>query len=87
MAAVFQFMKTLDPSSVVRESEFSSAAESSGILDRITSLQILKKAETGQLLTPKQRTQFAAIAKVLFENRKSAFDSRASKFIALSKEA
>jgi len=87
MAAIFQFMKTLDPSSVVRESEFSSAAQSSGILDRITSLQILKKAETWELLTAKQRQQFAGIAKVLFENRKDAFDERAAKFITLAKEA
>lgn len=87
IASVFQFMKILDPSSVVRETEFATAASSSWILDRVTSLQILKKAESGQILTPKQRQQFAQIAKVLFENRKKAFDQRAIKFIRLSKEA
>lgn len=87
MAAVFAFMKTLDPSSVVRESEFASAANSSGILDKIQSLQLLKKAETGEILTPRQRTQFVQIAKALFENRKSAFDERAGRFITLAKEA
>ena len=87
MAAIFQFMKTLDPSSVVRESEFAAAAQTSGLLDRVLSLQLLKKVETWQILTPKQRQQFASIAKVLFENRKSAFDERAKRFIRLSKEA
>ncbi len=87
MAAVFSFMKTLDPSSVVRETEFAAAANSSGILDKAQSLQLLKKAETWEILTPKQRQQFVQIAKALFENRKSAFDERASRFITLSKEA
>ena len=87
IAWVFQFMKSLDPSSVVRESEFSSAASSSGIVDRVTSLQLLKKAEKWEILTPKQRKQFVDIAKVLFENRKDAFDERARRFIWLSKEA
>lgn len=87
IAWVFQFMKSLDPSSVVRESEFSSAASSSGIVDRVTSLQLLKRAEKWEILTPKQRKQFVDIAKVLFENRKEAFDERARKFIWLSKEA
>lgn len=87
MAAIFQFMKTLDPTSVVRETEFATAAQSSGILDRVASLQLLNKVATWAFLTPKQRQQFASIAKVLFENRKQAFDERAGKFIRLAKEA
>jgi len=34
MAAVFQFMKTLDPTSVVRESEYMAAAESAGKISK-----------------------------------------------------
>ena len=34
LALIFNFMKTLDPGSVVRESEFSTAAQAGSFLDR-----------------------------------------------------
>jgi len=60
MAAVFGFMKLLDPGSVVRESEFSAAQNTSGLMDRIY-LQKSKLVE-GELLTPKQRDEFMKLA-------------------------
>jgi hypothetical protein len=38
MSAVFQFMKTLDPTSVVRESEYMAAAESAGKISKRTNM-------------------------------------------------
>ena len=87
IAWIFQFMKSLDPSSVVRETEFAAAAESSWVVDRATSLQILERLNSWQILTPKQREQFVQISKTLFENRKKAFDSKAKQYIRLAKEA
>jgi len=60
MAGVFGFMKLLDPGSVVRESEFSAAQNTSGLMDRIY-LQKSKLVE-GELLTPKQRDEFMKLA-------------------------
>ena len=60
MAGVFGFMKLLDPGSVVRESEFSAAQNTSGLMDRIY-LQKSKLVE-GELLTPKQRKEFMKLA-------------------------
>jgi|TARA_R110002124_G_scaffold65423_1_gene178912 hypothetical protein len=60
MAAVFGFMKLLDPGSVVRESEFSAAQNTSGLMDRIY-LQKNKLTE-GEALTPKQRKDFMKLA-------------------------
>lgn len=85
MAAIFQFMKVLDPSSVVRESEFAAAAASVWLWER--AFNILDKATKWTLFTQEARKQFVTIAKQLFENRKDAFDERASKFITLAREA
>ena len=43
MAAVFQFMKTLDPTSVVRESEFAQAAGAAGVLEKANASNLFEK--------------------------------------------
>ena len=60
IALVFSFMKMLDPTSVVREGEFATAANSGGIPDRI--VNIYNKVLSGQFLTPKQRQDFVNAA-------------------------
>ena len=59
MASIFLFMKALDPGSTVREGEYKSAAEATSALGRVE--QSLKKAGTGQNLTPEQRADFRSI--------------------------
>lgn len=63
MSAIFTFMKTLDPSSVVRESEFQSAANTAWVLNPSAILQSLEKSMDWKFLTPKQREDFKKIAK------------------------
>lgn len=87
MAAIFAFMKTLDPSSVVRESEFNAAAASLGLWEQAKNFFSWEKLLKWAFLTEKWRATFAKIAKQLFDNRKEAFDERATKFIRLAKEA
>ena len=53
ISLIFNFMKMLDPSSVVREAEFATAANSSGIPDAIRNLY--NKALNGERLTKNQR--------------------------------
>jgi len=61
MAAVFLFMKMLDPGSVVRESEFQAAQATAGIMDRLgIKVSQLKK---GDILSPAQRKDFLNLAK------------------------
>ena len=61
MAAVFLFMKMLDPGSVVRESEFQAAQATAGIMDRLgIKVSQLKK---GDILSPAQREDFLNLAK------------------------
>ena len=60
LALVTGFMKMLDPDSVVRETEFANARETSGLLDSLRATA--KKLENGQFLSPQQRKDFAGLA-------------------------
>ena len=76
LAMVFSFMKMLDPGSVVRESEYRTAADARATLTRVESslnekgilipsaiVQMLQRMETGATLLPAQRAQMVEIAK------------------------
>ncbi len=56
LALIFNYMKILDPGSVVRESEFATAANSGGVDDRTRA--IFNKVRNGQRLSAKQRADF-----------------------------
>ena len=62
MSAIFTFMKTLDPTSVVRESEFESAANTAWVLNPQAIFQKLEKSMDGKFLTEQQREDFKKIA-------------------------
>lgn len=72
ISAIFTFMKSLDPSSVVRESEFNTAASSAWVGDKIGNA--LTKLQNGQQLTNDQRNAFTALAKKFVENRALSYD-------------
>jgi hypothetical protein len=60
IALVTSFMKMLDPGSVVRETEFATAANAGGLLGRLST--IFQQVESGQFLTPAQRADFQRLA-------------------------
>lgn len=72
IAGIFQFMKTLDPTSVVREAEFSAAASSAWVVDKIGNT--LKKLQNWEQLTDTQRTAFQSLAKKYIQNRATSYD-------------
>lgn len=61
IALVTSFMKMLDPGSVVRETEFATAANAGGTLSQLKST--LTKVKNGQFLTPQQREDFKRLSK------------------------
>ena len=65
-------MKTLDPTSVVRETEFETAAKSAGVWEQFKNIP-LKKLE-GKILTPTQREAFKKLSKVYIENKGRTYD-------------
>ncbi len=61
IALVTSFMKMLDPGSVVRETEFATAANAGGLLGRLKSLAT--KVESGQFLSQEQRNEFQNLSR------------------------
>lgn len=64
LALIFNFMKLLDPGSVVRESEFRTAAESGSLDERINAH--VQRVISGQRLDPNVRADFINQAKELY---------------------
>ena len=60
IALVTSFMKMLDKDSVVRETEFAQAQDTSGLLGKLQSA--VTKLEDGKFLTPEQRIDFQRLA-------------------------
>ena len=74
IAAIFGFMKMLDPNSVVREGEFAVASSAGGLFAR---LEILgKQAVDGQRLTPSMRQEIMALSNELVETYNDAYSSK-----------
>jgi hypothetical protein len=69
-AAIFSWMKILDPGSTVREGEYATAKNARGVPERITSLW--NQALTGQILTPNQRTLFKEAVEPVFQGQVQA---------------
>ena len=65
VASMVGFLKTIDPSSVARESEVASVENARGIIDSF--LNIANKAKEGTKLTPTQRTQLTEAIKTIVD--------------------
>lgn len=84
LALIFNFMKLLDPGSVVRESEFRTAQDAKAWLVKTTEdgirvpgpiVTAIQKAETGMLLLPEQRNDFVRRSERLYSQAESSFVS------------
>jgi len=79
LSLVFNYMKMLDPGSVVRESEFRNAENAKAWFDENNTPNWIRtayqKAKTGQFLTPEQRQDFLNQADNLFKAQSSSFNA------------
>lgn len=82
LTAATQFMKLLDPESVVRESELGMALASTGMWDRFTNMY--QTVMSGKVLTPKQAAEFGRIADVVYNAANSAQQGRVQHFRGLA---
>lgn len=85
LALIFNFMKILDPGSVVRESEFANAQNTGSIPQRIWAQY--NRVLRGERLSVAQRQDFVNRAQRLFLQQKSVNDSRAADFERLAIDA
>ena len=77
VAGIFAFMKTLDPNSVVRESEFQVAEGTGGakLASFEKAFQLWKKARKGQRLTDREKENFKSAAIGFYEGELSSLDN------------
>lgn len=73
ISAVFNYMKTLDPDSVVREGEFALAKDAAGLFERLSN--IVTEAKTGKGLTDTARAEMRSLATDLIESYEDKYES------------
>lgn len=78
IAAIFGFMKMLDPNSVVREGEFAVASSAGGLFERMKI--IMQQADDGQRLTPAMRKEILALSNELVETYNDAYADKRSNY-------
>jgi len=82
LALIFNFMKVLDPGSVVRESEFANAAASGAFGERVKAAGL--KILNGERLSPVVRADFLNRAGRLFEKQKKTQERLIIRYTKLS---
>jgi hypothetical protein len=84
MAGIFSFMKTLDPTSTVREGEQASVENARGVPDTFRNLY--NKAASGERLTPDQRADFISRAKEMEASSSKSFGQHYDYYTGLAKQ-
>lgn len=79
LALIFNFMKMLDPGSTVREGEFATAQNATGVQGRIVSLY--NNLLEGTRLNPDQRVDFLSRVDDLFEGQQKATDDQVGRIL------
>jgi hypothetical protein len=82
LALIFNYMKMLDPGSVVREGEFATAQNAAGIDDRIKN--IYNRLLNGERLNPEQRQDFINQAQGLFGRAETQYGSTQQQYRGLA---
>ncbi len=78
IAMVYAYMKMLDPTSVVREGEYATAENTSGVPEKI--MNMYNKVLTGTRLTPAMRGQFVTAGEALAGEKTERFSKLKSQF-------
>jgi len=84
LSLIFNYMKVLDPQSVVRESEFATAAKAGDYGDRIQSA--VSKIFQGLLLSGDQRKDFVSRSGKLYKQAHKNYGARSKEFERLAKQ-
>lgn len=83
LAAATKFMKLLDPSSVVRESELAMAMSATGALDKLYNYANL--ITTGQKLTPSQRDDFRKLSNEFYSTAYGQYNTKRDEYVGIAK--
>lgn len=83
MALIYSFVKLLDPTSVVRESEFGLVSSSGSVPERLQGLY--QRALTGERLTDSQRREFMREAEAIYRTHTQAQQQRTREWERLAR--
>lgn len=83
LSLIFNYMKMLDPGSVVREGEFANAENAGGIGERVRNLY--NKIISGERLSPHMRGQFKTQASRLYTTADKQFQTLRQRYSAIAK--
>lgn len=84
IALIFNYMKMLDPGSVVREGEFATAQNAGGVPTAVRNA--FNKLQSGERLQPEQRKMFSGRASKLFNKAESQNKKDRKKIIGLGRQ-
>lgn len=84
IAMVYSYMKMLDPTSVVREGEFATAANAGGVPDRV--IAMYNGVINGQRLSPEVRAQFVQQGSRQFEQSYNQYEATQKEYGRLAGE-
>jgi hypothetical protein len=84
LSLIFNYMKVLDPGSTVREGEFATAEQATGVPNRI--LNMYNKILSGEKLSVPQRKDFVNQTKNLYKAQKLSFDQIQSKYSKIAQD-
>lgn len=84
IGTIFGYMKMLDPGSVVREGEFATAQQSSGVPDQIRNLY--NRVVNGERLTPEQRAEFVRVSDGLYQNEAQRIEALNQRYGSIAGE-
>lgn len=84
IALIFNFMKTLDPASVVREGEFATAQNAGGVPDNIRNLY--NRAREGTRLNPAQRRSMLGTAYQAYKAQREAYNGAAERYRSYARD-
>lgn len=82
LALIFNYMKMLDPGSVVREGEFATAQNAAGVPDRIRNLW--NRLLSGERLNESQRADFVGQARGLFKRQERQYQKIQNQYKQIS---
>lgn len=84
ISAIFAYMKILDPTSVVREGEFATAQNATGVPGQI--MNAYNKVISGQRLNPQQRKEYVEAASRIYDANKTRYDQLVGQYQGYAKE-
>lgn len=84
MSLIFGYMKMLDPGSTVREGEFATAEQTTGIPGRV--VNAYNRALEGEFLDAKQVAGFASAAGDIYQNALRSFDANVGYYTGLAED-